>query len=171
MKVPSELSHPLFFPDGYFLWKESDSHRFQASRPFVYEASFYKGKSSLKPWENPQIYKELLLMEFEKVKAGLESKFKQRDSGNVLNSMRHLIGLFLEFLFWSNQLPVSFPLDKLGKLTCKPINVEERLQFILSRPTMYHSYVQLIELMSEQEKAFSKAELMNQLNKTKSVRK
>jgi len=54
---------------------------------------------------------------------------------------------------------------KINDYLVKPVNVQERLNFIETKPRLYHSYVQLAELFSEQEKLFAKNKALNKYNK------
>ena len=75
--------------------------------------------------------------------------------------MKKGIGLFLQFLFWSNDRPISaIESTPLNLLEIKPVNLEERLGFIISRPNLFHSYRQLSELMVEHEKLFAKNKII-----------
>jgi hypothetical protein len=98
-----------------------------------------------------------LLKEWENSKDPLEVLFRKRDYTNAKVLMEKGIILFIQFLSWSNELPVSLdePFNS-NQFEFKPVNVEERLAFIMSRPNLYHSYRQLSELMIEQEKLFMK---------------
>ncbi|MGV2938476.1 YpoC family protein [Mesobacillus sp. LC4] len=106
-----------------------------------------------------------LLNEWNQCKELLDSHFKNRDSKSAEPLMRTAISLFEQFLFLSNSLAQETCTIKDCKI--KPVNVEERLDFILSRPKLFHSYKQLAELFAEQEKQFAKQTV---LNKTKSKR-
>lgn len=98
-----------------------------------------------------------LLEEWGNLKIQLENLYKQRDQRNTLHRMKKGITLYLQFLFWSNDKevnlkePVSF-----NEIEIKPVNVNERLGFIVARPNLFHSYRQLSELMLEQEKLYAK---------------
>ena len=43
----------------------------------------------------------------------------------------------------------------------EPINWAERMAFILTKPTQFHSFIQLDELMTEMKKQYHKYEAMN----------
>jgi hypothetical protein len=102
-----------------------------------------------------------LLNEWGRIKAQLEKLFLNRDQKNVSDMMKKGIELFVQFLFWSNDKsgsqiePIPFQ-----RFDFKPVNMEERLGFIISRPNLYHSYRQLSELMVEQEKLYAKRSLI-----------
>lgn len=106
-----------------------------------------------------------LLEEWNQCKEQLASYFNNRDSERAEPLMKRAILLFGQFLFLTNSLGQ----EKCSIKNCKikPVNVEERLDFILSKPKLFHSYKQLAELFAEQEKQFAKQTV---LNKTKSKR-
>jgi hypothetical protein len=75
--------------------------------------------------------------------------------------MKKGIGLFLQFLFWSNDKQIAVLANtSLSLLEVKPVNIDERLGFIISRPNLFHSYRQLSELMVEQEKLYAKKNIV-----------
>jgi hypothetical protein len=102
-----------------------------------------------------------LLEEWEKIKGQLEELFRERDQKRASEIMKKGISLFIQFLCWSNDTPVFLdrPINS-KQFEFKPVNLEERLGFIMSRPNLYHSYRQLSELMIEQEKLFVKRNIL-----------
>jgi hypothetical protein len=103
----------------------------------------------------------LLLTEWEKLRDELENLFRHRDQKAALHVMRKGIGLFIQFLYWSNEKQVIVSkLEPLANLEIKPVNVDERIGFIISRPNLYHSYRQLSELITEQEKLYAKQKVV-----------
>ena len=106
-----------------------------------------------------------VLSEWGQCKNELDHHFKNRDSDRALPLMKKAIELFEQLLVSSNSLSP----DKYCIKDCKikPVNVEERLDFIVSRPKLFHSYKQLAELFAEQEKQFAKQTI---LNRTKNKR-
>ncbi|MBS8264654.1 hypothetical protein DYI25_09420 [Mesobacillus boroniphilus] len=97
---------------------------------------------------------ERVLGEWKQCKENLATHFKNRNSEKALPLMERGIDLFEQFLFLSNSLNDDLYAIKDCKI--KPVNVEERLDFIVSRPKLFHSYKQLAELFAEQEKQFAK---------------
>ncbi|MDM5331259.1 YpoC family protein [Neobacillus sp. CF12] len=103
----------------------------------------------------------LLLTEWKTIKAELEILYRNRDKKNTLHVMNKGIGLFLLFLFWSNDSHVKVKeLKPLDSLEIIPVNLDERLGFIINRPNLFHSYRQLSELMMEQEKLYAKKNIV-----------
>jgi hypothetical protein len=103
----------------------------------------------------------LLLTEWKVVKTELEVLYRKRDQKTTHQGMRRGVGLFLQFLYWSNDKQVKIKeLEPIDRLEIKPVNLDERLGFIITRPNLFHSYRQLAELMTEQEKLFAKKNIV-----------
>ena len=100
-----------------------------------------------------------VLSEWMQYKDELATHFRNRESEKALPLMENAICLFEQFLFLSNNLNQDLYCIKDCKI--KPVNVEERLSFIVSRPKLFHSYKQLAELFAEQEKQFAKQAVLN----------
>ena len=164
LPLPIELDNPFFFTDKIIKVEKNPSGL--GTENFIYEAFFYNGMSSFKPWEKQAILIPEVLEEWEKVREQLSELFQNRSQNKILNVMKKGIGLFLQFLFWSNDRPVSLikPIPS-EPLDCKPVNLEERIAFIISRPILFHSFRQLSELMVEQEKAYVKKNIMKKTSK------
>ncbi|WP_071395558.1 YpoC family protein [Bacillus tuaregi] len=147
------------------VWQETYTQEFQVHIPLLYDAAFINSIDTLKPWNRmertiPEVFESWTI-----IKADLHEKFSHRDVNNILEQMKKGMGLFLEILYWCNQSPVVWKLDKAVKLVRKPVNWEERLEYILANPTKYHSYIQLAELFSEQEKSYVKQQTVMKAKK------
>lgn len=103
----------------------------------------------------------LLLSKWDGVKSELEIHYRNRDQQSALQLMKKGIVYFIQFLYCSNDRQVNSkePI-LLNQLEIKPVNFEERLTYILSRPSLFHSYRQLSELFTEQEKLFAKKNIV-----------
>ncbi|WP_338451827.1 hypothetical protein R4Z09_08140 [Niallia oryzisoli] len=163
ISFPGEWSN--FLLDREILWKEAFEQEFHANIPFLYDAAYFHGYETLKPWEISARTVPAILAIWSSVKAELHEKFSLRDQAAAIEPMKKGIGLFLEILYWSNQSPVLWKLNKTVLLDSKPVNWEERLNFIVTYLNKYHSYIQLTELFSEMEKLFIKHKIMSQAKK------
>ncbi|MBO0958188.1 hypothetical protein J1P26_00460 [Neobacillus sp. MM2021_6] len=107
-----------------------------------------------------------LLKEWESIKTRLNQLFRERDQKNAGEWMEKGISLFIQFLFLTND-ESSTPNDSIPyhQFYYKPVNIEERLAFIIARPALYHSYRQLSELMVEQEKLYVKRSIVKKTSK------
>jgi hypothetical protein len=97
----------------------------------------------------------LLIENWLELKKELTELFEKRDRKNALEPMKKGIEIFLHFLLWCNEIESFDNEETIGNLKWKPVNVTERLSFIKTRPDLYHSFIQLTELMTEQEKQFN----------------
>lgn len=102
-----------------------------------------------------------LLSDWERIKVELETLYRNRDQKSTLQEMKKGIGLFIQFLYWSNdrQINSKEPIS-INQLVITPVNLDERLAYILSRPNLFHSYRQLSELMTEQAKQYAKKNIV-----------
>jgi hypothetical protein len=157
--IPMELFHPFFFSEKeiYLDLAEQSLN----GENFSYEILFYNGIEANKPWTNPERFVPLILDNWSKVKPIIEEMHHQRKKAGIKEVMKNGISLFLQFLYWCNGKPVFLKeLPVFADISIKPVNLEERVGFIISRPGLYHSYVQLCELMIEQEKLFAKNKII-----------
>jgi len=86
----------------------------------------------------------------------LEAMFQARNTNESAALLERGLSLFIEMLHLTNEQTVSNEGVSFENLKLKPINVEERIRFILSRPGSYHSFKQLTELFKELEKLYAK---------------
>jgi len=102
-----------------------------------------------------------ILAEWEIIQSQLAPLFRARDQKNTKEWMENGINLFLQFLYLTNhETFLSSNEIRYDQFLYKPVNLEERIDFIHSRPGLYHSYRQLSELMLEQEKQFVKSNII-----------
>ncbi|RDI43026.1 YpoC family protein [Falsibacillus pallidus] len=161
MHVPNELQHSFFYPDPKFFWPDSESEIY-----FFDEFLFFLEKKGEMPWAYPEFHLPLLKDQWNQLDKRLQSMFSIRDRG-VKPIMVQAICTFFKYLFWSNGQPVSLnKLDScLGSLKIKPVNVEERLCFLMESTSYFHAYKQLSELFNEQMKQTAKHFAMKKILK------
>jgi hypothetical protein len=98
-----------------------------------------------------------LLKEWENSRDQLETLFRERKYKNAKVLMEKGITLFIQFLSWSNEVPVR---------QGEPLTFTQyEFNFVISRPNLYHAYRQLSELMIEQEKLFMKRNILKKASK------
>jgi hypothetical protein len=98
----------------------------------------------------------LLLERWKEIKVDLTELFKDRKQKETMALMLEAIEIFEKFLLLSNEVETDNSFFLETDLKCSPINVTERLAFIKNRPSLFHSFAQLSELMNEQEKQYHK---------------
>ena len=157
VKVMEQMKHPLFFSSEEVVELSAEAS-LSVAPFFIYELS-----GEEQPWASEKKGLPFIEKEWTSLKLGLERKFQQRDP-KVHVEMKAAIALFLMKLFWSNGRPVQLNdwKQKVRELDIKPVNVEERLEFVFRRPYSYHSYRQVSELMIEQEKQAAKHLVLKQ---------
>lgn len=115
-------------------------------------------ETEVKPWENKNQYISFLIENWQETMPSIIELFKARDRKQVLWPMEKMILTFIAMLFWTNGKPVPGLIkitDQVKELTIKPVNIGERLEFILSAPNQYHAFTQLKTLFSELEKKYA----------------
>jgi hypothetical protein len=104
-----------------------------------------------------QLAVSTLLEEWQAIKFELEEYFRDRNQQGAKVLMDQGINLFIRFLHLTNEdISITRESIPFNEIPYKPVNVEERLSFIQSRPNLFHSFRQLSELMVEQEKQYVK---------------
>ncbi|MEH7272607.1 YpoC family protein [Neobacillus vireti] len=99
----------------------------------------------------------LLLAEWDRLRDELEILYRNRDQKNTLQGMKKGISLFIQLLYLTNDRQVKVTeLEPIDFIEIKPVNLDERLGFIIGRPKLFHSYRQLSELFIEQNKLYVK---------------
>ncbi|WP_203361928.1 YpoC family protein [Bacillus sp. REN10] len=151
--VPASLKHPLFFPAETVIVPRSAS--LETPPYFIYEL-----QENEVPWENPSLYLKMVDEAYQSLQPLIETTFKEQDQA-VHSMMKASLALFFMSLFWSNHKPVVLNgwEEKVALFNIKPLNVEERLSFILARPFSYQAYRQIEALMIEQQKQLAKHNL------------
>lgn len=158
LSIPDELNNPFFFSANAEITVQKEQlQQIILDIPFLYEAAFYANIDALKPWELHEEFIPLIKNEWDTVKLKLEELFRKRSYKSTIEPMKKGISLFLQFVYWANARPVHFGMPLLGEsLKVQPVNMRERIGFIIQRPALYHSFVQLNELMIEMEKQYVK---------------
>ena len=108
-----------------------------------------------------------ILKEWKNIQSQLIPLFRARDQKNTKEWMEKGITLFLQFLYLTNhESLLTFNQISYDRFVYKPVNLGERMDFIKSRPRLYHSYRQLSELMIEQEKLFVKSNIVKKSSRS-----
>lgn len=160
MRVPTAFAHPLFYSEsqiietGPFNWQES------LTFPFKYDMAYALGLApSNLPWEHQSQTVPLLFHLWKETETKLNVLHEKRERSDVKGSIAGGIALLLQAIFWMNKLPVRSLTDweqEIQQLHAKPVNIVERLDFVIKKPEMYHAFIQLQQLFAETSKLFYK---------------
>ncbi|CAH0345509.1 YpoC family protein [Bacillus sp. CECT 9360] len=165
-KIPMEMKSSLFFSAdeaklSSVLLKEWTITR--GAPFFPYELLYWNDLDGYRPWEDPGKPIEELLCQWEAIQAEAGGLFAERKAQEAEELMKEGLSIYLSILFWMHNGPVGLRdwKDKLEEFSYKPVNSEERLSFIFSRPALYHSFVQLSQLFTELKKLYSKMKIIS----------
>ncbi|PGL71925.1 YpoC family protein [Bacillus sp. AFS055030] len=132
------------------------------NKPFFYESNqILVNKSSNIPNESDEIMKEMF-NEWKEESEHISNYFKQRNRKLAYEPMIRGLANFISILTWINGkmlLNLTNLLIELDKLQVKPINLDERIRFVLNQPDHYHSFIQLSGLYTELEKLYYKQKI------------
>lgn len=93
---------------------------------------------------------------WEEIEEELAMHFRNRDLKKAEAPMMEALALFIQSLFFIHGQSSPATKDKVlalsKNLSHRPINIDERLNYILNKPIHYLSFVQLKELFAELKK-------------------
>ncbi|MEE6451890.1 hypothetical protein RAH41_15040 [Gottfriedia acidiceleris] len=132
------------------------------NKPFFYESNqILINKSFNIPSGSDEIIKEMI-KEWKEESEQISNYFKQRNRKLACEPMIRGLANFISILTWINSqllLNLNNLLLELDKLKIKPINLDERISFVLNQPDHYHSFIQLSGLYTELEKLYYKQKI------------
>ncbi|WP_409251147.1 YpoC family protein [Bacillus sp. SCS-153A] len=158
LSVPEQVQHPLFYQDVEEKVSINSLQPDPLHPVFSLEILYYnKLLDTLAPWENAAQIKEAE-GEWHVLREKLNEVYTVRSAEKVNSLMKKAIGHFMMYLFWTNGMPAQ-PASwekELQYMVVKPVNVGERLGFVMMQPALFHSYKQLDQLFIEQMKQYAK---------------
>jgi hypothetical protein len=164
-RIPLPADHSNLLQQNEVVWEDYYTKEFYSITPFLYDVAFLHGLDVFKPWNHEDSTIPLVIREWGDIKEVLQQHFSLRDLSNTSPLMRKGISYFYECLYWCNEQPVVAITCDFVDLGVKPVNLSERINYILSRPAKYQSFVQLAELFIEMEKLFRKKQIMKKASK------
>ncbi len=157
VSIPKELFDPFFFSDEEIELSLDSPDLFEPHFPFIHEIAYFSGIPTVKPWKAAEKVIPELMKAWNALQIDINGLFERRDNRGTLLPMKQGIAYLIEFVFWTNGLPAQkIPGFNFNSLQLKPVNFSERFSFLLQRPNIYPSFIQLMELMEEQQKQYSK---------------
>ncbi|PGS48554.1 YpoC family protein [Bacillus sp. AFS041924] len=132
------------------------------NKPFFYESyQIIVNNSTDMPNESDEIMIQMI-KEWKEESDYISNYFKQRNRKLAYEPMIRGLANFISILTWINGkmlLNLNNILHELDGLKVKPINLNERISFLLNQPDHYHSFIQLSGLYSELEKLYYKQKI------------
>jgi hypothetical protein len=162
VQIPATFKHAPFYADKHVL--AYDATKSQTENPyFLYDIAYVQQVELSRPWENRFIYIQEVIKEWKVTKEEVGELFKKRDRKGARPLVVTYTAQFISMMFWLNERHVESIdniLVSIQELPIKPLNIEERLQFILQSPDHYHSFIQLRQLYEEFEKITVKQQIL-----------
>ncbi|TYS68435.1 hypothetical protein FZC76_11950 [Sutcliffiella horikoshii] len=164
MKIPESFLHPHFYSNQDSISIKIFSLADIIEVPFKFDIAYYLGVAPDQlPWEMTSDSIPHILTSWKEKEILLNSLHEVRDRKEARKQIVLPIAWFLQLLFWMNGQPVRGLTDwkiEVCRLKWKPINVDERLEFVIKKPEMYHSFIQLQQLYTECAKLFYKIKVL-----------
>ncbi|KPB06631.1 YpoC family protein [Bacillus sp. CHD6a] len=160
MKIPESFLHPHFYSNQDNISIKTYDLKDIIAVPFKFDIAYYMGAAPDQlPWEMTSDSIPDILTSWREKEILLNSLHETRDRKEARKQILLPIAWYLQLLFWMNGQPVRGLTGwkkEVGRLQWKPVNVEERLEFVIKKPEMYHSFIQLQQLYTESAKLFYK---------------
>ncbi|MGM0873956.1 MAG: YpoC family protein [Bacillota bacterium] len=165
-QVPESFLYSPFYAKGTMFKRHNHDLDFEdivRKEPFYFDMLYLLNVELTEvPWENSERSVPFVIEQWKELKSQLYGGFTQRKTNKQNESaLIYSLSLFIICLFWTNEAPVKSLHVKdmiLFDLKRKPVNCEERLLFVINKPTQYHSFIQLQQLFEELEKIYYKAQ-------------
>lgn len=105
-----------------------------------------------------ELVEDVLEMWEKEGEPALEKYFKNRDGQKAQPLMLKYIAIYIQANMWLSGHEVT-SIEGIGneleKLSYAPMNVKERIEFVLQSPSQYHSFVTLTQLYAESRKKWA----------------
>ncbi|MET3195420.1 YpoC family protein [Gottfriedia sp. OAE603] len=159
-RIHENLLNPPFYMEGNNEI-EQDSIMIK-NKPFSFESLHLLEESSIGSQEvRDKIIQEMFL-QWKEESDLLTGYFRLRNRKAALEPMLRGLANFISITTWLNGkilTNINDLLNELDSLTIKPINLNERISFVIKQPDHYHSFIQLSGLYTELEKLYYKQKI------------
>ncbi|MRX70960.1 hypothetical protein GJU40_02105 [Bacillus lacus] len=155
--IPAEFRIPPFYDEDYIAvsLEGKSIQEVLLQYPFIFDILNKNGQAWHTPWNTPEQTLPLLLEAWKVSEKSMLTSLQKKQ----LNGKQTAISaaLLINCICWSASLPVeeAVSLIQLQQSSNAPVNCRERLQFVLSRPEQYHSFIQLQQLFEEFKKIYA----------------
>ncbi|KIL44167.1 YpoC family protein [Jeotgalibacillus soli] len=158
--------NPLFFSTDQLVLSEEKSER-TLFEPLFFPDIQAEYFAHYPPWEQFEHWLPILLGEWKILQEELYPIFEERSKESEPLMIKAIAILFM-MLFWSNGRSVQLKEweSAVPGLSISFVNPVERVSFIVNRPAVYFSYIQLGELITELHKAIEKDRVMKKRKRT-----
>ncbi|AZB43301.1 hypothetical protein CEF21_13870 [Bacillus sp. FJAT-42376] len=127
-----------------------------------------EGTAPYEPWNHGREPIEHLFKAWSAAKEEQERRFQNKRGKADLALMGYSYSAFIACIHWINGQHAPSVSSSIGPLTRKPVNVEDRLSYIMNNPLQFHSFIQLKQLFEELEKMHHKQMALLKIKEEKS---
>ncbi|WP_034671872.1 YpoC family protein [Ectobacillus panaciterrae] len=165
LDIPAAFRQPPFFvKEETIVYEETETLEQAAGKEyFLYELAKLQGLDAYEPWQDQEHAIPVMIEVWKEERDGIASLFRERRRTEAEKPTVRFSAHFLSALYWLNDERLTSLENieqQLTALKIKPVNVSERLGFVLNQPGHYHSFIQLTQLYEEFEKLFVKEMLI-----------
>ncbi|WP_416826707.1 YpoC family protein [Ectobacillus polymachus] len=162
IQVPNRFVMDPFYKEGDIISFEKETC-VEEGDMFIFEIAAAEEIDLYQPWNVKEKTIPVILEIWKQDQEEIASLFRKRKRNEAKAPMIRHTARFVSILFWLNGTYIS-SLQQYAKeievLDLKPVNIVERLRFILEQPDHYHSFIQLSQLYEEARKLFGKMIVM-----------
>lgn len=158
LQIPEPFLFQPFYEQNASIEK-GDTNAF-----FYYDIAYQLGLTEMWPWEDKKLLIPDYFAKWKELKEQLATIYETRNRKKARPYMLTALANLIDILFWTNGVPVhrlQQITDDLLAFTYKPVNIEERLSYLLSEVDHFHAYNQLKALYEELEKIYYKSMIGN----------
>jgi hypothetical protein len=163
IKVLPTFQHSPFYHKGDYIECEHELRIVDLfNTPFIIDMYPEKLAGPL-PWVEKKDSVNIIWKKWLQAEQKLSPLFKERKTSLAKQIMIIQISAYIDFLFWTNGERVTQLKDVISdveKLRHTPVNITERLAFILQMPHHYQSFIQLQQLFIESNKQYKRLEAL-----------
>ncbi|MCO7125768.1 hypothetical protein NIE88_08290 [Sporolactobacillus shoreicorticis] len=159
LEIPESFRQAPFYKDRQVIEAALISEEAVFQLPFLYDLCYHANPHTLSfwPWSKKENYFHEYWM---KQRESIRELFHKREQKKAEFPMLLSVSVFIDQLFWSTGRPVDSLTDQrllqgIQLLPFAPLNIEERLVYLLRQPDRFLSYIQLDELEQEFTKRHS----------------
>ncbi|UTR09666.1 hypothetical protein MM300_17480 [Evansella sp. LMS18] len=164
VSVPPEFHQEPFYKAGDTAELKGDVHSIKEvwqNGYFLHDiASFYNMNEPFPvPWSNPEEVTKLAYgLWKEEGRPQLENLFKARNKTEARPLIIMYTAIYIQVMHWVNRQPVRSlqgVTEAVSAFQYAPLNVSDRLQYIIASPNQFHAFITLNELYIESGKKWA----------------
>ncbi|MFX3617084.1 MAG: YpoC family protein [Sporolactobacillus sp.] len=152
VRLPETFRFAPFYAKPTVISPEPADHGL-FSAPFITDLIYWNDQTSASewPWQRNENWFHLY---WQKEKPGLSEAFHRRDLQTAGQPMLRAVAGLIDQLVWSSGQPVATlepnqMIQGLIQFSYAPLNLEERLRYIMNQPNRYLAFIQLDQLEEE----------------------